>query len=337
MPEAARERSGGATAGRIAASVLVSLLVLWYLRKNVQWQDVQFRLYTIDWWWASLAATCTLATLLARSMRLRVLLGAHAARHDTADFVGVASFHQAIFTTLPSGLGDLALPFLARTCLAVSPLRAGVVLAFLRVQDLVVLVGVAAGSAILLARHGLLATALASLVLLAALVMLSEAAAVMGFAARVLGGKVRGRFPDLDADASRGPSFAATLVSLVPGSAGGRASAFWTALSWLTAIGGMWAVLNAFGLGMSPLQAGAILCGLNLAGAMAVVTFAGIGFADAGLFAMLRLFGVPPEAAIQGALAVRVVLLSLNVALPAVIGAAVMFTRRPSGGSSTRS
>jgi hypothetical protein len=270
---------------RVAIAALLSAALIPLAGWHVDWVAAMARLAEASLVDLAMSGACALAALLARSQRLRVRFGDEGRSPGLPDYVAVAGFHQALFTLLPSGTGDFALPVLARTWLGSSGKKSLWIIVTVRLEDLIVLASIGAVSAGLLWLPAPGSYVVGSLAVLAAI------------------GALRA----------------------VPGPRSGT----WTIVSWLAAVAALSSVLAALGLSFTLPQVGLMLCGLNVAGALALVTFAGLGFVDAGLFAMLRLYGVPVEFAAQITIAARAILLTLNVVLPALVATLALTIARP--------
>jgi uncharacterized membrane protein YbhN (UPF0104 family) len=96
-------------------------------------------------------------------------------------------------------------------------------------------------------------------------------------------------------------------------------TAGWGIASWLSATFAVGSAMAAAGLQVTPEKAAFVLFVLNVAGAMSVLTFAGLGFVEFGLAGTLMIFGINWQQAMATAVAVRMLLLCFNLLVPALL------------------
>ena len=264
-----------------------------------------------------LASFLFFLNLAIRGYWLRLLAPGGDARVGLARWVRLAVAHQAAFMLLPSGAGDLGFPLLASRIAGVSFAAAVRMILCYRLQDLWVLAVLGAAALALIAYDTgtspaiLIVPALAvpALVWSADLARLaaSAVARLLRLFKRVLPG---GRFHRLSAATDR---MAGELGAVL--AAGHR---FKTALActsaWAATCAYVWVLFAMVGVDLNVADVIVVVAGLNLAGALASFSIAGIGVSEGGLAAVLVLLGYAAQEALSLALVVRPVIL-LNALL----------------------
>lgn len=283
--------SGFATAAVLAA------LILW-----VDWAAVRGVLRAVDPILLTGAVASSLVLFMSRALRLRELLPpVNPARQSALRYLRTTLLHQAVFVLAPSGSGDVVFPPIARLQLGLPWRDAAAALFVARSLDLVALV-----AAVLVAASVFWIGNLAGwLVGCAVAALLLPAFRLAGRGGQWLARKFLERRKGVRVAArSAAPSMTAMAA---------------TVASWCAACAMMGLVLAA--LGRPPGIAGSalLLVALNVSGALAVFTFAGIGFSDMGFAGALLMLGLDGGEAITLALAARMLLLALGAGLPLVL------------------
>lgn len=322
---------GGPVAAALSAAVVGLLAYL------VDWPSVLERLTSLELRWVAAGFAATAVTIWCRSRRLELVLSEDSGhRSSNGSHLGLAAAHQAVFAVLPSGTGDAAFPFLARTFLGQSIYAGTIGLAVLRFHDIVALAAIGSVAAL---RHwiGGAPGAVSTLVIgCIALFVLLRTGVITGLFARAfhrmaaltVQGKPwllpKHRLAEMSDWVSRQQDQWSSL-----GTAG------WTLASWLSATVAVGSALVAAGLDVTASTAALILVVLNIAGAMAVITFAGLGFVEIGLAGSLAMLGLYGHQAMSAAVAIRLLLLCYNLLVPALL-LAIIVPRRLSGASPRR-
>lgn len=282
-----------------------------------------------------LATACFLGNLAARGFRLRLLAPSD---HPTVGALGwlrLSAAHQAVFTLLPSGTGDAGFPMLARRMAGLDLPTAVRAILHYRLQDLWVLAMLAGAGLALIAlgeRAGVGVTIAIGATAAAGLALssdLSRRSALL--LARLLrpmvgrGGSAWRR--------SLGQSLTRVIDELGERPADGRGfrGALGATLSWTLAALALWILFAMVGVRLDPAQALVIAAGLNIAGALASFTVAGLGVSEGGLAAILMLLGFDGAQAIATALVVRPLLLINAVLACAIVEGAFRLLRRRAG------
>jgi uncharacterized membrane protein YbhN (UPF0104 family) len=287
----------------------------------VDWRVVGKSLHDLDWRWALVGLLATAMTLWCRSRRFMLILSDGRPNESASNaYLSLAAAHQAIFALLPSGTGDVVFPFLARAFVGQTVSAATVGLAVVRFQDLVTLVGIGSTAALWIWVGGATGGAITLVIGCIVLLTLFRTGAVVAFAARAAC-----RAIDLTPLAG--------LLNFINRRTGDVAAWFqahherWNRLStagfgiasWISATIAVGSAMAAAGLHATPEKAAFVLFVLNVAGAMSVLTFAGLGFVEVGLAGALMLFGMDGRQAMAAAVVVRLLLLSFNLLVPAVL------------------
>jgi len=294
--------------GFVTAAVLAAL-VLW-----VDWAAVRGVLRAVDAVLLTGAVLSSLVLFALRALRLRELLPpVDRERQSALRYLRTTLLHQAVFVLAPSGSGDVVFPPIARLQLGLPWRDAAAALFVARSLDLVALV-----AAVLVAACVFWIGNLAGWLIGGAVAVLL----VPAFRIAARGGQWVARKLLDRRRAARGASrSAAPSMTAMAATIG----------SWCAACAMMGLVLAA--LGRPPGIAGSalLLVALNVSGALAVFTFAGIGFSDIGFAGALLLLGLDGGEAIPLALAARMLLLALGAGLPLVLDLALAGATRMAG------
>ena len=256
-----------------------------------------------------LALTSFIGVLIVRGLRLRRLAQMPGRRDDRFIWVRLAALHQILFSVMPSGLGDLGFPALAARLSACSGTAAARVLLVYRLQDLWLLVILAASGLLLQASATGVDPVLIAGGLVAAAVLL-----LWSYDLTRLIGLVILRHTDSGRGAQPDP-FRHWLVPKVrrvaleldhPVDWGSRLhDALATLLAWALAAGSLWCLFAMIDITLGLGQTLLVIAGLNLVGAAAAFTIAGLGVSETGLAAILLALGFSAPEAIATALIVR--------------------------------
>lgn len=252
-----------------------------------------------------LAVLLSFLSLGARAWRLAILTTG-ASRVPSATWLRLAAAHQALFMVMPSGSGDFGYPILAArfTGTAVAPaLR---VLILYRLQDLLALALLAGAGLLLMSgdRSQSFVAVVAVTIAFAALLGTNDLARLAGKAtARVValvpaGYGTSTRWRDRLLGYVRVPDAAPPLAVRC-------LAAFSCLAAWCLATASLWVLFAMTGLQLDLAEIVLVIAGLNLVGALAAFSIAGLGISEGGLAAILVLIGLPLHAALSVALVVR--------------------------------
>ncbi len=270
------------------------------------------------------------AVVAVRGLRLRKLAGRPYESGDRLPWIRLAAVHQLVFTVLPSALGDLSFPALVKRVIGGDIALGTRLLLAHRLQDLWALTMLAGLG--LLAQVGFhpwfvavgLSMALACLVWSADLTR--HALAVPTRLGAVLGGR-RWKFlqrrlePLLNAlllEASKPVDWPLRLYSAAA-----------TIAAWTLATVSLWCLFAMFGIHLSFGQALLVIAGLNLVGAAAAFTVAGLGVSEVGLAGILLALGFALPEALATALIVRPAALIMTLASCGLIEIVLRFALSP--------
>lgn len=274
----------------------------------------------------ALAAALFLANIAARGWRLRTLSAADP-DESPARWLRLAALHQAVFTLLPSGTGDLGYPMLAARITGTDPARALRALFIYRLQDLMALIAVGSCGLLLLGAplaNGPLIVALAALAAGAGLLAAPDLARFGLILLGQLLGATRFGHGAIDRWRASALAHVRLLTDGIPVGVRVR-SAVATLMSWCAATASLWTL---FYMTRMPLGVGEIMlimAGINLVGALATFTVAGLGVSEGGLAVLLVLLGHPAGEAAAIALTVRPLALVNSLAVCGIAEAIVRF------------
>lgn len=300
--------------------IAISALIVWGLQHFLDWRQIGESLSRINGTWLLCAVCAGVLVLVARACRLVAILNLA----PTGNCIGVLQLttrHHAIFSILPSGAGDLFFAPLARLHLGQSMPAALASLGLMRLSDVFVLMLLGMLAASLSLQLGHADVVLVLLGLGALIGCMYRLDAIVGLLARIVG-LALSRRPFVNY------SWTTRIAAALDSSArwadrhairkAMRIANCWTLVSWLATVVMVWSLLCADGRAFDLAQATLIVVMLNAAGAIAVFSLAGLGVVDVTLFGMLAAFGLAPADAASTAAVVRVILISLNLCLPAV-------------------
>jgi uncharacterized membrane protein YbhN (UPF0104 family) len=309
------ERVGGGQ-GRIwLLSLLVSLAMCAVLVRVVDWGAFLEALRRANYGLLIVVAGLTVGTLFCRAQRLRLLLESHGGAASHAAYLRATALHHLFFVALPSGVGDASLPFIVRTHLQ-QPYGAAVAsLVFSRLQDLIVVLafGIAAGLAMVVpGQMAVLGGCVLLISVVAALYRTTDVVEFFGRRARFLVDKLRSRQDRAEPGTALAGSRAMSPRTRIQVAA-------WTVVSWVSAATALWFAFRTYGHALTLADLGLIVFGLNVIGAAAIFTIAGLGMTETGLLGLLLVLSWSFAEAASVAVAVRLSLLTINLAVPAAI------------------
>ena len=248
---------------------------------------------------AALAAPIGLfaVALMLNGLRLRVLANGEG-RQDRAPWLRLAALHQSLVMLAPGGLGDLTFPALSGRLASLKPLAGIRTLIAFRIQDLWTLL-VFGGFALLLAfarLEGEPALLLAAFPLALGSLHFADDLTRMAFRLGLRCAALMPRFIRVRAE----PGLARVDAALT-GSLSHRrraASALLTVGTWAATLIALHLLFLAAGFDLPVVHSVLLLVGVNLVGAVAFFTIAGLGIAEAGLAGLLMALGTGREEAL---------------------------------------
>lgn len=289
----------------LAISVILLVVLLAYLDTGVfieKWQQIVPG-------YALFAVVSYLGHLIVCGLRLRYL--AHDIKSECARpvWIRLAALHHMLFTVMPSGIGDAGFPVLASRLVRCSVYAATRILLTYRIQDLWML-AILAGTGFLLRSVETtldpvwlscgLALAAACLFWATDLTRLFGSAVLATLGGFGKEGPGTGGSPIL----SRLQSFAAELNQPAPGIQ--RIHGTWTTiLSWALVAASVWSLFEMIDVRLTPGEVLLVVAGMNLVGAVAAFTVAGLGVGESGLAAILVVLGFTAVESVAVALIVR--------------------------------
>ena len=273
------------------------------------------------------AAALFFLNIAARAWRLRALT-ADGGNAPALDWLRLAAMHQVIFALLPSGSGDFGYPLLAARLVGTKTATALRTLLIYRFQDLMALLGIAGGGLCLFAGQRAVTPAVAIIVVVAGagllaapdvarlgMKLLGRALAAMTFKNRII---------------AQWRSRALDYVGLLEGR-GSLAIRIHTAISclvsWCAAMASLWTLFAMTGIRLDMAEIMLVIAGLNLVGALATFTIAGLGVSEGGLAVLLAFLGHAADSAAI-ALTVRPLALINSLVVCGVVEVVVRFRRR---------
>ena len=275
--------------------------------------------------YALVALGLYLCNLLVRGWRLKILGLSDENRDSVLDAVRLSALHQLLFTLLPSGSGDAGFPVLAKRITGSTTQAATRALIVFRIQDLWALAALACLGLLLWSSGPQLSNIVLPVGLLLALTGLYWAPSLT----LSLGRFFLAFAPDPKKSLPSGwrERAIAWLRSLAmefgrPLTPRQCVQGAWlTLLSWSFAAGSIWALFRMIGQDLQLGEVLIVIAGLNLVGAAAVFTLAGLGAAELGLAAILMLLGGDLTASAISALVVRISALGVVLLSSALVEA----------------
>jgi len=236
----------------------------------------------------------SVSTLLLRAVNFRLIAG-HLARPEFTGWMSLTANHQVLFSAIPSGLGDLSFPHLARAKTGLPLAHGARLIAVSRARD--------ALSLLALATIGLAVEGRAPL----AMALVSILFLLISFQLEPLAQRLLRRLPKQGKLAER-------LGALTRGT---DQTVHWhcrltrtggSLAIWLSAAAAVGTAFASAGAALPPGDVLILIAGLNVVGLLAV-SIAGIGIAEAGAAGILIWLGWTAETAATTALIGRPVLL----------------------------
>lgn len=276
----------------------------------------------------AVAGALYVVSISARGWRLR-MLSTGEAWGPLWVWLRLAAVHQALFTIMPSGTGDLGYPMLAGRLAGTPGATAVRVLFIYRFQDLMALSAFAGCGLYLLGGDlaGGTPVALAALAATAGLVAAPDLArlALLAFG-RLLADMPPGGDTLIERSRRAAGEWLLLLDARVSWSVRWRTAAACLA-AWCAATLSLWVL---FAMSGKQLEAGEIMlliAGMNLVGALATFTVAGLGVSEGGLAVLLALLGHGAGESAAISLTVRPLALISSLAASGVVEACARFAR----------
>jgi len=239
----------------------------------------------------ALAAALYLSNIGVRAWRLRALTLEDGDRPFLA-WLRLAATHQVVFTLLPSGTGDFGYPLLAARIVGTKTAPALRVLLVYRFQDLMALLAIAVGGFLLFGNQPVAAPALAIMVLVACTGLF--AAADLARLGMLILGRILGAIDFGERISERRRNTALDYLRLL-GVRFSPAVRIGTAVgclvSWGAATASLWLLFAMTGIRLGIGEIMLVIAGMNLVGALATFTVAGLGVSEGGLAVLLALLG----------------------------------------------
>ncbi len=289
---------------------VVSLAVLAALATQADIERLWGSLGRIKPHYGLAAFTLLLLSLLSRAVRLRCLSSRYHGAATLRDCMRVTARHQAAFTILPSGSGDLVFPLFAQRVLSCPLTTASRMLFAFRALDAaaVLLMSVIAGMILFVElRPGWLFVLLLAGVTASGILFVSRApdiaVAIHDIGVRLLR-RLGEAMPPLGRRL-RAPASALGSIATAATERNRWSAVLWTFLAWTFAGAAFWALFAMIGAAVGTAEAVLILAGVNAAGAVSFVTVAGLGVSEAGLAGVLVLLDFPIMDAVSLSLIVR--------------------------------
>jgi uncharacterized membrane protein YbhN (UPF0104 family) len=248
-----------------------------------------------------MALLFAMLTVFLRAANYRAIGGAAPAadtRPGLSAWLHLSLRHQFLFTAIPSGLGDLGFPVLARRHVGLRLAEGAAVIAVARLRDICVLLSLGGLSLAVLGHLPLIFAASAVCLGLAGL-FAEHMVAVVRRLGQSFGVAL---FRDV-----------AVSAQTVPRQLGRMAL---SCASWASAVAALWAAFAAAGHSLALAEAVLLLVALNLIGVVSI-SVGGLGVAEAGSAGVLVWLGLPLDTAVALSLVARPLLLG------AVLGACV--------------
>ena len=305
-----------------AASIAVSVAALALVSMVVDWSLVRSHLTGVRVPFLLAAVLSFLCLLLTRALRLRRMLSDELGALPLDACLRVTSLHQLAFALLPSGLGDVTFPALVRRFLGGSLSRSAPALVLMRTQDLVVLTVFAVtgfGGAVVASGIGvpamLGAAALGGLLLYGSDRFIHALVVALHWVLRQLHWSAEIRLQRLVRSIETARAWVTSL-----GEPSLRLSlSFWCATSWCLSTLTLWLLFQAYCAPVSLPEALFLIAGLNVVGAIAIVSVGKLGVSELGLASLLVLLGADFEEAGALALSVRPSALLIAILVPLLV------------------
>ena len=303
----------------------MSLPLLTVVVSQLDWRQASAHILAANTWLLGAAVAALGLDSLAAAFRLRLLHDA-SRKQPYRHYLRITVIHAIYLSLLPARLGELAYLYLLRTGIGMSAGSALANLLCQRLLDLIVVaavfvaatlsIGLTAGSVPGMLTIGGATTAVA-LFLLGRLEILFRLLVRIGTALarwrRSLGGLVfrTGRQGVQWCNEIRSRNLRAATIGFTLG-------------SWISTFAAVYLTLTAFGLAITPAEAGFIGAGLALAGVVPLPTIGGFGISEASVVGMLIVLGHGAGDAIAVGLVFRFFLFGGQLVICAAITALLL-------------
>ncbi|MCA9150125.1 MAG: flippase-like domain-containing protein [Planctomycetales bacterium] len=297
--------------GRWIVAILLTIGTLTLLISMVDTSALAARARLLDWSWTLGSFGFVSLGVVCRALRLQWLTRTAGNGPSLKSWTYVASVHQLLFTTLPSGLGDIGFPVLVARTSRIPVTRGALLLIVYRLQDFALLLAtlsfaLAANSQFISARIVFLTIGVfgAAISLAVTVRFLQRLAAICSQRLRPLEhrrliGKFVRAIEALDSPAAkREADCDVTIESRL-------LLALLTAATWACAVGNYSCLFRFAGLPLPMTHLMLIVGGLNLCGALAAFAIGGIGIGETALTGLLFALGHPMAEAVSVSLIVR--------------------------------
>jgi uncharacterized membrane protein YbhN (UPF0104 family) len=302
----------GATRGRafrLVLTTLVSLGSLAALLWLAEPSHLVTRLREIQPVWAASACGFVGANMVLRGWRLQLMHGSDRWCSPRRQWLRTAAVHQMLLSTLPSGLGDIGFPVLVKRNCGLSLPAGARLVAVYRLQDVWVLSGLLAFGLLHFAtRQTVRPVWFAAGLGVATVALICSDALAHAMLTRLAKccravSKMRG----VGAAASYAARLLEDALEVQRATSWGQrlAAVMLTLFAWTCSIGGFACLFAMVGVSLSFDELCLILGGLNLSGALAGLSIAGVGVGETALTGLLVLLGFPPAEALSTSLVVR--------------------------------
>lgn len=282
----------GSKFGQIAlrAGVAIALIALLVQISGVElarFRDVSGHLIAVT-------IGLSVLTLMLRALNFRLIAGS-AARSELMGWMSLTANHQVLFSAIPSGLGDLSFPHLARAKTGLPLVHGARLIAVSRARDALTLLALAIIGLVVEGRSPIWLFAFSGLCL------------TSSYHLETFAHRLRHLLPQAGPVAQK--LSALTQGSTVHLTARDRLLRVGGNLAiWLSATAAVGTAFASAGAALSPGDVLVLIAGLNVVGLFAV-SIAGIGIAEAGAAGILIWLGWTTEPAIATALIGRPILL----------------------------
>ncbi len=283
---------------RITASIAISIGTIAVLVSIAGTSSVFTLLDRVSLLPFLLAGALFLCSLALRAGRFAIL--ATGERRFDANWLRLTAAHQFVFSVLPSGIGDLGFPVLASRMTNLRSEQAVSTIIVYRIQDIAGLAIMAAvGMLFLDWNQGWQAPVQIILVTLGVLTfgfLPNFARSAFGFLMKIFGKN----------PTSRTYMWLARAAGSVDiGNRFRAGTALLCLLGWAASGTSLWVLFDMLDVRLGVGELLLILAGLNVIGAFAAFTFAGLGISEGGLAALLVVLGFSTPEAASLALAIR--------------------------------
>ncbi len=292
--------------------VVLSIAVLAALATQADIARLSDSLSRIDPLHCLAAFGLLLLSLLSRGIRLRHVSSRYHGSARLRDCMRLTARHQAAFTILPSGSGDLVFPLFAKRLLSWPLTTASRILFAFRALDAagLLVMSAAAGAIHFIAPRSAWFVVLFLAGMTAAGAVFVSRAPEIAVAVHDLGIRALRRLRE--SALHQGMRMAVHMRESI--AAERWTPVLWTFLVWGFAAAAFWSLFRMIGASVGVAEAVLILAGVNAAGAVSLFSIGGLGISEAGLSGVLVLLGFPTVEAVSLALIVRPAALLMTLA-----------------------